>query len=228
MRGCAFSLSSHYFSLFPLSRPPKPSEESGRVPKAWAARSSLSPTTRARFTGIPRGSRQVPPSISSCPGVRLPYWHRGQTPMARISLSARPCLFSVSVFTALIQSRALLTDKTGDREGCRSVFSPHQMLAFLSCKLLYQMWLSEQLHAWSVAGSRASRAGRPADFDAGAMVSAGNVRLGLHRRNLREPEFEGPEGRLSTPMQVRAGAAFAPRSLPSGVHGPFSLASIST
>jgi len=63
-----------------------------------------------------------------------------------------------------------------------------------------------------------------ADFDAGVMVSSGSVRLGLATRNLREPEFEGPDGRLSTPRQVRAGAAFVPRSLPAGVHGPLSVA----
>ena len=62
------------------------------------------------------------------------------------------------------------------------------------------------------------------DFDAGAMVSAGNIRLGITGRNLREPEFEGPEGPAVMRRQVRAGVALAPRSLPSGVHGPFSLA----
>ena len=34
-----------------------------------------------------------------------------------------------------------------------------------------------------------------ADFDAGAMVSAGNIRVGITGRNLRAPEFEGPKGR---------------------------------
>jgi hypothetical protein len=62
------------------------------------------------------------------------------------------------------------------------------------------------------------------DFDAGAMVSAGNVRLGITGRNLREPEFESDEGTVAMKRHVRVGAALAPRSLPSGVHGPFSLA----
>ena len=56
------------------------------------------------------------------------------------------------------------------------------------------------------------------------MVSAGSIRLGITGRNLREPEFEGPEGPAVMMRQVRAGVALAPRSLASGVHGPFSLA----
>jgi len=62
------------------------------------------------------------------------------------------------------------------------------------------------------------------DFDAGAMVSAWDVRFGLTARNLREPEFETELGPLRMKRQLRVGAALAPRSLPTGVHGPFSLA----
>jgi F plasmid transfer operon, TraF, protein len=64
-----------------------------------------------------------------------------------------------------------------------------------------------------------------ADFDVGAMVSVGNVRVGVTGRNLREPEYdvEG-EGRTEMERQVRVGAALVPRSRPAGVHGPFSLA----
>jgi hypothetical protein len=62
------------------------------------------------------------------------------------------------------------------------------------------------------------------DFDAGAIVSAGSIRMGIAGRNLGEPEFEGEFGQVALKRQVRAGIAFAPRSLPSGVHGPFSVA----
>lgn len=62
------------------------------------------------------------------------------------------------------------------------------------------------------------------DFDAGAMYSAGNFRAGLTARNLRKPEFQGESGPFSVSRQVRAGVAFVPRSLPTGAHGPFSLA----
>jgi len=63
-----------------------------------------------------------------------------------------------------------------------------------------------------------------ADFDAGAMVLAGNIRLGITGRNLKAPEYQAPEGPVTMRRQVRVGAAFAPRALPTGVHGPFSLA----
>jgi hypothetical protein len=64
-----------------------------------------------------------------------------------------------------------------------------------------------------------------ADFDIGALVSVGNVRVGVTGRNLREPEYEvEDEGRTEVERQLRVGAALVPRSLPSGVHGPFSLA----
>jgi hypothetical protein len=62
------------------------------------------------------------------------------------------------------------------------------------------------------------------DLDAGAMVSAGNLRFGLTARNLREPEFETEDGMVRLKRQFRVGAALAPRALPAGVHGPFSLA----
>ena len=62
------------------------------------------------------------------------------------------------------------------------------------------------------------------DFDAGAMVSAGHIRVGVTGRNLRAPGFEGPFGPVPVARQVRAGVALTPRTLPSGVHGPYSLA----
>jgi hypothetical protein len=62
------------------------------------------------------------------------------------------------------------------------------------------------------------------DLDAGALLAIGNVRLGVTGRNLREPEFEDESAGTRLKRQVRAGVAFAPRSLPSGAHGPFSLA----
>jgi hypothetical protein len=62
------------------------------------------------------------------------------------------------------------------------------------------------------------------DFDAGAVLSFGSVRLGVTGRNLRRPEFEGPLGPVPMSRQVRVGAALAPRALPAGLHGPFSLA----
>lgn len=66
--------------------------------------------------------------------------------------------------------------------------------------------------------------GTTVDFDAGALVSAWDVRFGLTGRNLREPEFEAEMGRVRMKRQFRVGAALAPRSLPTGVHGPFTLA----
>jgi hypothetical protein len=62
------------------------------------------------------------------------------------------------------------------------------------------------------------------DFDAGAMVSAWDVRFGVTARNLRGPEFQTEGGTVRMTRQVRVGAALAPRALPTGVHGPFSLA----
>ena len=62
------------------------------------------------------------------------------------------------------------------------------------------------------------------DLDAGAMVSAWDMRFGLTARNLTEPEFQGDGGKVRVNRQFRVGAALVPRSLPTGVHGPFSLA----
>jgi hypothetical protein len=62
------------------------------------------------------------------------------------------------------------------------------------------------------------------DLDAGAMVSAWDMRFGLTARNLREPEFQVDGGMVQVNRQFRVGAALAPRSLPTGVHGPYSLA----
>ena len=62
------------------------------------------------------------------------------------------------------------------------------------------------------------------DLDAGAMLSAWDMRFGLTARNLTEPEFQGDGGKVQMTRQFRVGAALVPRSLPTGVHGPFSLA----
>jgi hypothetical protein len=62
------------------------------------------------------------------------------------------------------------------------------------------------------------------DLDAGAMVSAWDMRFGLTARNLREPEFQTEVGMVRMNRQFRVGAALAPRALPTGVHGPFTLA----
>jgi hypothetical protein len=62
------------------------------------------------------------------------------------------------------------------------------------------------------------------DLDAGAMVSAWNMRFGVSARNLRRPEFQVEGGTVRMSRQVRVGAALVPRALPTGVHGPFSLA----
>jgi hypothetical protein len=62
------------------------------------------------------------------------------------------------------------------------------------------------------------------DFDIGAMVSAWDIRFGLTGRNLREPEFgEESLGAVKMQRQFRIGAALAPRSLPTGVYGPFTV-----
>lgn len=63
------------------------------------------------------------------------------------------------------------------------------------------------------------------DLDAGALVSAWDIRFGVTARNIREPEFDAEGGgKVRMHRQFRVGAALAPRSLPTGVHGPFSLA----
>jgi len=73
-------------------------------------------------------------------------------------------------------------------------------------------------------GVEGFESGTKADFDAGAVMSAGSIRVGIAGRNLRRPEFEGPTGPVPMTRQVRAGAAWAPRSLPAGLYGPISLA----
>jgi hypothetical protein len=63
------------------------------------------------------------------------------------------------------------------------------------------------------------------DVDMGAMVSFGDVRAGLTARNLARPVFQRTSGPFPLSRQVRAGLAFAPRSLSTGgLHGPFSVA----
>jgi len=62
------------------------------------------------------------------------------------------------------------------------------------------------------------------DLDAGAMVSAWDMRFGLTVRNLLEPDFQDDAEGVRMKRQFRVGAALVPRSLPTGVHGPFSLA----
>src|SRR5688500_18540854 len=62
------------------------------------------------------------------------------------------------------------------------------------------------------------------DLDVGAMVSAWDMRLGLTARNLREAEFQAGDAAVRMNRQFRVGAALTPRSLPAGVHGPFTLA----
>lgn len=73
-------------------------------------------------------------------------------------------------------------------------------------------------------GVEASETRTTVDLDAGAMVAAWDVKFGLTARNLRAPEFAAPGGNVRMHRQLRVGAALAPRSLPTGVHGPYSLA----
>lgn len=62
------------------------------------------------------------------------------------------------------------------------------------------------------------------DLDAGAMLSAWDMRFGVVARNLRRPEFASDSSPVRLRREVRVGAALAPRSLPTGVHGPYSVA----
>ena len=62
------------------------------------------------------------------------------------------------------------------------------------------------------------------DFDGGAIFSASDFRVGLTGRNLLRPEYQSDSGVFALSRQVRAGVAYVPRSLPTGVHGPFSVA----
>lgn len=73
-------------------------------------------------------------------------------------------------------------------------------------------------------GVEGFESGTKTDFDAGAVMSAGSIRVGIAGRNLRRPEFEGPSGPVPITRQVRVGAAWVPRSLAAGLYGPFSLA----
>jgi hypothetical protein len=63
------------------------------------------------------------------------------------------------------------------------------------------------------------------DLDAGAMVALGVVRAGIVARNLTEPTFEPEPGaaRIRLNRQVRVGVAVAPRSRPTGTHGPLTV-----
>src|SRR6185295_15830190 len=70
--------------------------------------------------------------------------------------------------------------------------------------------MGSSLHLVNGAGSTAF------DLDLGAMASMGDVRVGVTGRNLRR--------RLDIQRQAMMGVAFVPRSLPSGVLGPFSAA----
>jgi hypothetical protein len=54
------------------------------------------------------------------------------------------------------------------------------------------------------------------DADLGVMAATGNVRLGLAARNIREG--------LGLERMVRAGLAYVPRALPTGLLGPLSIA----
>src|SRR5688572_1952401 len=73
-------------------------------------------------------------------------------------------------------------------------------------------------------GIRGSEGRTTIDLDAGAMVSVWDMRLGVTARNLRSPDFPAQGGTVRMSRQVRVGAALVPRALPTGVHGPFSLA----
>lgn len=59
------------------------------------------------------------------------------------------------------------------------------------------------------------------DLDVGALVTAGNVRVGVAARNLRQPEFPNDSAPLTLERQISVGVALAPRALSKGVHGPF-------
>jgi hypothetical protein len=62
------------------------------------------------------------------------------------------------------------------------------------------------------------------DFDLGTIYSAGDFRAGVTVRNLREPKFETDGATVRLSRQVRLGVAYVPRSLPTGVHGPLTVA----
>ena len=63
------------------------------------------------------------------------------------------------------------------------------------------------------------------DLDAGVMwAGAGGLRVGVTARNVRQAEFDSEFGPVKVKRIVRGGVAFAPRSVVSGVHGPFTVA----
>ena len=66
------------------------------------------------------------------------------------------------------------------------------------------------------------------DLDAGLLATYGPWRAGIVGRNLKQPKFAvsaaGPVAQVKLARQLRAGFAFAPRSRPTGVNGPLTLA----
>src|SRR4029450_9008696 len=62
------------------------------------------------------------------------------------------------------------------------------------------------------------------DLDLGALVSLGNVRVGVTVRNVLQPEFPGELILFPLELQGGAGVALVPRMLSSGAHGPLSVA----
>ena len=122
-------------------------------------------------------------------------------------------------------SSAHLTDKTGDREGCRSVFSRPQTSGVTVVQTIVPnvvIGTTARLVRGGIEGFRSRTTARLRCWGHGA----GGERPSRNHRP--EPQSarvsKRRRGRSKMRRQVRAGAALAPRSLPSGVHGPFSLA----
>ena len=92
-----------------------------------------------------------------------------------------------------LQFPAPLTDKTGDRERCSFALSRPRTSASLSCKPLYQVWLSGQRRGWS---RRHRHRRRRSESQTTVRSRRWGYGVGLgpavrpHGRNLREPEFE--------------------------------------
>ena len=89
-----------------------------------------------------------------------------------------------------LQFQAHLTDKTGDRERCRCVTLTTTNIGITVVQTIAPGLVIGTTARVVRGGIEAFDSRTTVDLDAGAMVSAWDMRFGLTARNLREPEFQ--------------------------------------
>ena len=177
---------------------------------------------RARFTGIRPASPQERPSICRSPkgeiracfiGAALPVlgasYYRTREVTGLPTVSGSPDRQNGG--SGEVQVRTL--DDHEFRRDCRA-----NRCAWAGCRNNGAEWFeaaSTGLRRWR---------GRRSISTLGPWCRPGTCGLASRLRNLREPEFQAEGGMVRMKRQFRVGAALAPRALPTGVHGPFSLA----